>query len=108
MMPAEGQAAIARAVAGRAIVEAAGIATEYVRVGTGTPLVFITTDVDAADSVAMMEWLSGRFRVLAAAPPVEGADAVAAWLGAFTEGLGVTGAHVLIHSSVSPVLTGEN
>lgn len=104
------ETAIARAAApARAIVCAAGVDTEYLRAGRGNPLVLVVADVDADEVTAMVEWLSARFLVLAAAPGVRGADDLGRWLREFLEGLGVADdAHVVLHSAVSAhLLTGE-
>jgi hypothetical protein len=101
---------IARAtVPARAVVCAAGVDTEYLRAGRGIPLILVVPDVDADEVRTMIEWLSARFLVLAAAPTVSGADALGSWLREFMEGLGLADdAHVMLHASVSPrLLTGE-
>ena len=105
-----GEFAIVRAVVpARAVVHVAGVETEYLRVGRGTPVVLVANDTSSDDVLAMVDLLAKRHLVLAAAPNANGADALGCWLREFTEGLGVTDeAHLILHASVSTnLLSGD-
>jgi hypothetical protein len=82
----------------RAVVCAGGVDTIYLRAGRGEPIVFLVNDVDAADVRQMIDVLARHSLVFAATPAL---SASASWLRDFLEGLGVTGAHVLVHASLA-------
>lgn len=89
----------------RAVVCACGVDTNYLRAGRGEALVFIASDIEAPDAGAMIDALAVQYRVIAAAPPA--GCAFDSWLPSFLEGLGVTDAHVLLHSSISTSILGN-
>lgn len=92
----------------RAVVHAAGIETEYVRVGRGRAVVVIADDLDTAEIRNIIEVLQTRYTVLAAAPALHGQAGLSAWFSGFLEGLGITDAHLLLHTSqTSSLRSGE-
>ncbi|MGH7637970.1 MAG: hypothetical protein ACREOK_09995 [Gemmatimonadaceae bacterium] len=88
----------------RAVVHAAGVDTEYLRSGRGDAIVIVTHDLDASDLAELIAQLEGRYLVLAAAPVLAGCVQLDAWLNGFLEGLGVSAAHLLFHSSMALTL----
>ena len=52
----------------RAVVQAAGVSTEYLRVGRGDVIVLVTDDLESDDTRSMVGKLQGSHTVLAAAP----------------------------------------
>jgi len=85
-----------RAVASaRAVVCAGGSETAYVRVGRGDPIVLVVDDVDAVSTQGLLETLSARYVVFAAAPRLRGED-LTRWLAGFIEALGVNEGNVMV------------
>ena len=83
----------------RAVVCADGVDTHYVRAGRGKPIVMVSDDVESAEVQEMIMTLSHDHLVFAAAPRLEDAAGLAAWLRGFVEGLGIGEAHVILHGS---------
>jgi hypothetical protein len=99
---------IARAgMPARAVVSAGGVDTIYLRAGSGEPLVLVAADIDADDARMMFDQLAKHLLVFAAAPLTRNASEFSSWLCSFLEGLGVRGAHVLVHASLVNVLITE-
>ena len=88
----------------RAVVHAAGMDTEYLRTGRGDPVVLVTDALDSAEINALIASLADRHLVFAAAPALSKAIELHSWFTAFLEGLGVSGAHLFVHSSMTPSL----
>lgn len=88
----------------RAVVHAAGVDTEYLRAGRGDAIVIVGDDLDAPEVGELIAQLEGRYLVLAAAPALAGCVQLHDWLNGFLEGLGISTAHVLLHSSKSTAL----
>ena len=88
----------------RAVVCAGGVSTSYVRAGRGTPIVMVSDDVDAPGTQEMIARLARDHLVFAAAPALVDAQSLGVWLRNFVEGLGISEAHLVLHSSVSFLL----
>lgn len=88
----------------RAVVCAGGVSTSYVRAGRGTPIVMVSDDVDAPQTQEMIATLARDHLVFAAAPTLADAQSLGVWLRNFAEGLGISEAHLVLHSSVSFLL----
>jgi len=88
----------------RAVVHAAGMDTEYLRTGRGGAIVLVVDDLDAGDVNGLVASLADRHLVFAAAPTLSGEIDLSTWFNAFLEGLGVSGAHLFVHSSMTPSL----
>ena len=99
---------ITRAVTpARAMVCAHGVDTTYLRAGRGDAIVLVANDLEAQDVQDLMQELARQFLVIAAAPtPAQGQ--IANWLRDFLEGLGLTGAHVLMHASLTQILMADS
>ncbi|MHB1327857.1 MAG: alpha/beta fold hydrolase [Gemmatimonadales bacterium] len=85
----------------RAVVRAGNTATEYVRSGSGRPVILLT---QAANPLplwnAVIEAVAERYRLIA--PDVTpGTDDFAVWLGQFLDGLGLTRVLVLADGPMS-------
>jgi hypothetical protein len=78
--------------------------TEYLRTGRGDAVVVVANDLDAADVNALVARLADSHLVLAASPTLSTEADLATWFSAFLEGLGVSHAHLLVHSSMTPSL----
>jgi hypothetical protein len=82
----------------RAIVCAGGRETEYLRIGGGRPILLVTHDDQLAPGLeALARRLAAHGRVivpLAPAPP--SADARAAWLADFLDGVGLTSPRLVV------------
>ena len=95
----------------RAVVHAGGVETAYLRAGSGEVVVLVAADLERDDVLHTVQTLSREFLVLAAAPAgraVDEAAGLSRWLREFLECLGVTDAHLFLHASASPILTGEH
>jgi hypothetical protein len=88
----------------RAVVHAAGMNTEYLRTGRGGAVVLVVDDLDAAEVNGLVACLADRHLVFAASPTLSGDVDLFTWFNAFLEGLGVSGAHLFVHSSMTPSL----
>lgn len=83
----------------RAVVHAAGTDTEYLRSGRGNAIVVVADDLDAPELGDVIASLADRYLVLAASPVAANAADFARWFNGFLEGLGISSAHLLLHSS---------
>lgn len=96
----------------RAVVHAGGVDTEYLRAGQGEPMVLVAALLDSSDVQATVARLAQHYLVLAVAlppgslaqvqpqPGPAGNPLANRWLDEFLEGLGLSHAHVLLHSSL--------
>src|SRR5687768_12507935 len=98
--------AIARAESpARAVVCAGGVTTSYIRAGRGTPVVLVSSDIDAPGVQEMMESLSRSHVVFAAAPQLADGGTLGRWFHDFAEGLGIGDACLMLHpDSVNEIL----
>lgn len=85
----------------RAVVHAAGMDTEYLRTGRGDAVVVVAADIDSAEINTLVASLADRHLVFAARPTVTDDFDLSGWFAAFLEGLGVTTAHLFVHSSMT-------
>ena len=88
----------------RAVVHAAGMDTEYLRTGKGDAVVVVADDLESADVNGLVASLAGNHLVFAASPSLSPNVDLSTWFNAFLEGLGVSTAHLFIHSSRTPSL----
>ena len=88
----------------RAVVHAAGMDTEYLRTGRGGAVVLVVDDLDGVEVNGLVASLADRHLVFAASPTLSGDVDLSTWFNAFLEGLGVSGAHLFVHSSMTPSL----
>ncbi|HZA51833.1 MAG TPA: hypothetical protein VE549_13905 [Myxococcaceae bacterium] len=92
----------------RAVVHAAGVSTEYLRVGRGDVIVFVTEDLESDETRSIVEKLQSCYTVLAAVPALTRHAHLMTWFNDFLEGLGVQSAHLLLHSSMTmTIASGE-
>jgi hypothetical protein len=91
-------------VPARAVVCANGMETSYLRLGHGQPIVLLAADVDAEDVQEAIRRLAQNFLVIAASSPLHCGEQLSSWLNGFVEGLGITGAHLLVHASTLTTL----
>jgi hypothetical protein len=92
----------------RAVVQAAGVSTEYLRVGRGDVIVLVTDDLESDETHTIVGKLQGSHTVLAAVPTPTQRARLMTWFNDFLEGLGVPSAHLLLHSSTTTtILSGE-
>jgi hypothetical protein len=92
----------------RAVVQAAGVSTEYLRVGRGDVIVLVTDDLESEETRNVVERLQSSHTVLAAVPALKQQADLMTWFDDFLEGLGVPNAHLLLHSSTTTtILSGE-
>lgn len=82
----------------RAVVTAGGVETEYLRVGVGRPILFVTLDPTLAAGLdALAESLAPYGRVIVPlAPAPADVPMRTAWLGDFLDGVGFTPSRLVV------------